>query len=72
VPRDRAVHWMAPSDADERLVMGIGPGSKLDHAGGMNAAFADGSVRSLRARVPAAQRRAMISIAGRDDEAARD
>lgn len=71
-PSDRAVPWMAPIDADESLVMGIGPRSKLEHAGGVNVAFADGSVRYLGPKVPAAQRRAMISIAGHDDEAARD
>ena len=67
---DQAVHWMAPLDADEALVTGFGPGSKLNHAGGVNAAFANGSTRFLHAKTPAAQRRAMISIAGHDDEAA--
>jgi prepilin-type N-terminal cleavage/methylation domain-containing protein/prepilin-type processing-associated H-X9-DG protein len=70
-PADQAVHWMAPLDASESLVMGISPGSRLNHAGGMNAAYADGSVRFLRARDPAAERRAMISISGNDDQADR-
>jgi type II secretory pathway pseudopilin PulG len=70
VASDQSVHWMAPVDADESLVMGLGPRSKLNHAGGMNAALVNGSVRFLRAVIPAAERRAMISIAGHDDKAA--
>ncbi len=37
----------------------------------MNALFVDGSVRFMKADFPAAQRRAMISIAGNDNDAAR-
>jgi prepilin-type processing-associated H-X9-DG protein len=70
-PRDRAVHWMAPLDADESLVMGISPQSKLNHAGGMNALFVDGAVRFIKADIPASQRRAIISIAGNDNDAVR-
>jgi prepilin-type processing-associated H-X9-DG protein len=66
--RDHAVHWMAPIDADESLVMGISPESKLDHPGGMNAAFVDGRIRFLKATSLASQRRALISIAGNDHE----
>ena len=69
--RDRAVPWMAATDADEELAMGLGTRSSPNHSGGMNALFADGSTKSLPAKVPAAQRRAMISIAGHDDEVAR-
>ena len=39
---ENAVPWMAPMDADEALVMGLGPDTKLHHAGGMNACFVDG------------------------------
>jgi type II secretory pathway pseudopilin PulG len=70
-PRDRAVHWMAPVDADESLVMGISPQSKLNHTGGMNALFVNGVVRFVTADIPAAQRRAIISTAGNDNDAAR-
>jgi type II secretory pathway pseudopilin PulG len=66
VPLDRAVPWMSPNDADEALVVGIGPESKLAHAGGMDAALGDGSIRFLSANTPAATRRALISIAGGD------
>jgi prepilin-type processing-associated H-X9-DG protein len=67
---DQAVPWMAPIDANESYVMGISPRSKLNHAGGLNAAFLDGSVRFLKATFPDAQRRALITIAGNDNKAA--
>ncbi len=67
VDSDHAVPWMQPTDADEKVVLGIGPESKLDHPGGVNAAFADGHTRFLEADLPAAQRRAYISIAGNDN-----
>ena len=68
---ENAVPWMAPFDADESLVMGIGPTTKLHHVGGVNAAFVDGSVRFLKASTPAAVRRALLSISGNDDEVVR-
>ena len=64
VPADRSVPWMSPNDADESLIMSIGPESKLAHAGGMSIAFCDGRVRFVSANIPAALRRALISIAG--------
>jgi prepilin-type processing-associated H-X9-DG protein len=66
VGSEHAVHWMAPTDADETLVMASGPSTKRNHAGGTNAAFVDGSVRFLQSAMPAAERRALISIAGND------
>jgi prepilin-type processing-associated H-X9-DG protein len=62
---EHAVPWMAPTDADEALVMGFGP-SNVNHSGGTNAAFVDGRVRFLSDETPAAERRALISIAGND------
>jgi prepilin-type processing-associated H-X9-DG protein len=70
VDSEHAVPWMSPNDADLPLVMGLGPNSKLAHAGGVNAAFVDGGVQFLDADMPAAQRRALISIAGNDKVAA--
>ncbi len=69
VDEDHAVEWMAPVDADESLVLSLGPGSKFDHAGGSHAAFADGHVSFLQwsDELSAGLRRAMISIAGNDD-----
>ena len=66
VSPEQSVHWMSPVDADEALVLGLGPESKLSHQGRMNAAFCDGSVKFLHADVPAEARRALISIAGND------
>ncbi|QEH31680.1 hypothetical protein OJF2_01450 [Aquisphaera giovannonii] len=66
VDEGHAVPWMAPTDADEALILGLTPGSKLPHPKGMNAAFVDGSVRYLEATTPPEGRRAMISIAGHD------
>jgi prepilin-type processing-associated H-X9-DG protein len=70
VSPDQAVPWMAPIDANESYVMGISPRSKLNHAGGLNAAFLDGSVQFLKATLPDAQRRALITVAGNDNKAA--
>ncbi len=63
-----AVPWMAPRDADESLVMSLGPTTKLHHAGGMNGCLVDGSVRFLRANTPAEVRRALISISAGDNK----
>lgn len=67
VDPEHAVHWMAPQDADESMVLGFGTAGKLPHSQRPNAAFVDGSVRYLEAEMPAAQRRALISIAGNDN-----
>lgn len=63
---DAAVPWMAPTDADEGLVLGISPTTRVDHPGGTNAVFVDGSVRFIKVSTPAAERREMIEIAGRE------
>ena len=67
VDSDHAVPWMSPVDADENIVMRLGPNSKLNHAGGMQAAFVDGHVSFLNEDTSAGQRRALISIAGDDN-----
>ncbi len=69
VDAEHAVPWMSPVDADEKIVMGIGPKAKLAHPGGVNAAFVDGHVVFLSVDTPATQRRALISIAGNDKAA---
>jgi prepilin-type processing-associated H-X9-DG protein len=63
---ESAVPWMAPTDADESLVLSLGPKSRLHHAGGMNAGFVDGSVRFLKASMSPETRRALVSISGGD------
>ncbi len=69
---ENAVPWMAPVDADESLVMSLGPTTKLHHAGGMNACFVDGAVRFLHASTPAMVRRALMSISGNDNKFANE
>jgi prepilin-type processing-associated H-X9-DG protein len=63
---ENAVPWMAPVDADESLVIGIGPATRLHHAGGTNACFVDGGVRFMRTSTPAMVRRALMTISGND------
>ena len=66
VASEHAVHWMAPQDADERIVLGVGPETKLPHEGGVHALFVDGSVKFISSETTTAVRRALISIAGND------
>jgi prepilin-type processing-associated H-X9-DG protein len=70
--QENAVPWMAPIDADEPLVMSLGPTTKLHHAGGMNACFVDGHVTFLKANTPEMVRRALMSISGNDNDAAKE
>lgn len=69
VASEHAVHWMAPQDADETMVPGSSPDIRLPHTGGTNAAFVDGSVQFLSANMTPAEWRALISIAGNDNDA---
>ncbi len=55
--KENAVPWMAPVDADESLVLSLGPNTKLDHTGGMNACLVDGAMRFLTPNIPASVRR---------------
>ena len=66
VDLDHAVPWMAPRDADEALILTIGPKSKHAHIGGVQAAFVDGTVRFLNDNLPTDTRRALITIAGKE------
>ena len=69
VPESKAVHWMSPVDADEELFLRIGEaGFESPHPGGFNAARSDGSVEFLPNDTPADVRRALISVAGDDNE----
>jgi Protein of unknown function (DUF1559) len=63
---ENTVPWMAPMDADESLVLGLGLKSKLHHASGTNAGFADGAVRFLPTSMSAQLRRALMSISGHE------
>jgi hypothetical protein len=61
-----AVHWMAPQDADETLLLSYGAKTKDAHTGGRHALLADGAVRFLSNNLPATTLQALISAAGKD------
>jgi len=63
---------MAPVDANESLVMRLAPTSQLLHNGVTNVCFVDGHVTFVKASLPAKLRRALISIAGNDDEVTKE
>lgn len=65
-----AVPWMAPKDADEKLLLSFRAESALAHIGGMNVAFADASTRFLASELSDNVWRALISIAGDDHSTA--
>lgn len=67
VPADQGVPWMAPLDADEKLILDIDPKSKWPHSGGRNVAFVDVSVRTLIvSETTAADLKRMMTVAGGD------
>lgn len=51
VPHDQSVHWMAPEDADEKLLESFGPQSKESHSGGRHGLLTDGTVRFLTQKI---------------------
>ena len=63
---EQAVHWMAPQDADERMVLSLTGNGNLTHSGGTNVATVSGSVQFLSDRISQETLRALISIAGND------
>lgn len=69
VDPQHAVPWMSPTDADPDLLLAFDSKTEFAHPGGMHVAFVDGSVRFLSAELPAAEWRALISIAGNDSVA---
>ena len=66
VAQEQAVHWMAPQDASEEMVLNFGKDGKLNHTGGTEAALADGRVLFLSENLDTETLRALISIAGND------
>lgn len=69
VDPQHAVPWMSPTDTSEGLLLSFGPKTEFIHPGGMHVAFVDGSVQFLSAELPAAEWRALVSIAGHDSVA---
>jgi type II secretory pathway pseudopilin PulG len=64
-----AVHWMSPLDADDTVLFGFGPKSKMSHAPGTHVLLVDGTIRVVPGEMSEAERRALISIAGGDANA---
>jgi len=69
-PFKNAVHWMAPRDADERVVLSLANEAELHHPGASVAAFVDGTVRAISDTISKSEFRRMISIAGDENRAA--
>lgn len=63
-----AVPWMAPSDADESLVLGLNATSAFNHGGGTHGVFVNGSVRFIRADESSDARRRMLTIVAGDEQ----
>jgi type II secretory pathway pseudopilin PulG len=59
-----AVPWMAPWDADERIVLSPKPDDDLHHYGGSYYIFADTSIQFLSAETETATLRGLITPAG--------
>jgi prepilin-type processing-associated H-X9-DG protein len=68
----QSVPWMSPYDAPEQTVLSLGSSDSLPHAGGTQAAFADGSVRFLSNETQPETLHALISINGNDDAIAKE
>lgn len=64
VNRYLSVPWMSPQDADEDLIYGIGHKGPL--VAGAHVAFVDGSMAFFQYGTREADRRAMLSINGKD------
>lgn len=63
------VHWMSPVDADEQLVLGLGPDSELPHNGNIFLAmYGDGHSAALSVEVAPAVRRALITATDEDNK----
>ena len=61
-----AVHWMAPQDADESILLNFGSGNKPAHIGVVNAGFADGTVHALSIDLDSHVRRSLMTASGND------
>ncbi len=59
-----AVPWMAPTDADEALLLNFRPKLKTSHTGGFHVLLGDGTGRFFSENVPNDIRRALITMAG--------
>jgi prepilin-type processing-associated H-X9-DG protein len=72
ISEKHAVHWMSPQDATEEMILNRGTDFDLSHPNGSQAAFVDGHIEYLTENVRPDVLRALISIAGNDDDIAAD
>ncbi len=72
VAEEHAVHWMSPTDASEPVALSFAAAKRPSHPGGTQGLFADGTVNFLQKSTKLAALRAMISIAGDDDQVAQE
>jgi len=70
VPDEHAVHWMSPHDASEELILNLFKKGKPPHPNGTMAAFVDGHTFLLPRNSTPEVLRAIISIAGNDNDIA--
>ena len=66
VATTQAVHWMAPQDADESILLNFGSGIKSAHIGVVNAGFVDGTVHALSVNLESNVRRSLFTASGND------
>jgi type II secretory pathway pseudopilin PulG len=68
----QAVHWMAPQDADESILLNCGSGNKPAHIAVVNAGFVDGTVHALSANLDSHVRRSLLTASGNDAISAKE
>ncbi|MCA9093111.1 MAG: DUF1559 domain-containing protein [Planctomycetaceae bacterium] len=66
VPEDQGVPWMAPLDADEKLILSFDAETKWPHPKRRIAAFVEGKPQSLPTTTTPEELRRMLTIAGGD------
>lgn len=69
---EQAVHWMAPLDASEEMVVNFAASDRLPHPGGVQSIRASGVITFLVAFTDAESLRALITAAGNDNDDPRD
>lgn len=67
---EHAIHWMSPRDASEEDILNLGTAATPPHANGVQAVTVGGRVLFLSTDTQPAKLRAIISIAGSDDDIA--
>lgn len=67
----RHVHWMKPADVDEDWLRGLASIEETPHSGAVNAAMVEGKAVHLGTNLGPEALRAMISVAGGDDDVVR-